>query len=118
MGSGEVEQVIVPYEPEGNEAIPSEQFVTSSQERVGEASQNSVTISDETEITSREESMGSQELPAEQPTPEFPALNNEGEPRLPLVSETLEGHGQYWRSDRLDFLLRIFSVYTHSLRVL
>ena len=109
---------MVPYNPDDVRTIPTDQTVPSSQERVGEVNQDSMTISDATEPSESEESMSSTGAPDEPSTPDFPGSGGGEENRLPLVSESLGQQGQYWRSDRLDFLLRIFSVYTHSLRVL
>ena len=36
---------------------------------------------------------------------------------LPAVSACLDPHTQFWRADRIDFLLHMFSGYTHGLRV-
>ena len=35
-----------------------------------------------------------------------------------LVSRMVNRRGQYWRTDQMDFLLKVFASYTHSLRVL
>ena len=36
---------------------------------------------------------------------------------LPAVAACLDPHTRYWQSDRIDFLLHMFSGYTHGLRV-
>ena len=46
------------------------------------------------------------------PDPSIPSSRNS------FLSSVVTYEGQFWRSDHLDFLLRIFSAYTHSLRVL